>query len=422
MTETSAAQRSAIVCGSGDLTVDEAVAALLSKTPAPIGDEVVSLPRAVARVLAEPVVAPRAVPGHTNAAVDGYAIRGVDLLDRTSQIRFRIVGAALAGRPYLGAVDSGQAVQIMTGAILPDGTDTVVMQERVAVLGDEILIDPAHAQGRNVRFAGEDLQPGDTVLQTARWLTPADIGILASIGCSQVKVRRRLHVGVLSTGTEIRPLGEPLTEGTVYDSNRYMLMAALERMGLPVHDLGIVPDDLAALQRCLQEASRFTDVIITTGGVSAGEADYIRPVLSTVGRIEFWRVSMKPGRPFAFGEIGNATFFGLPGNPVAALVSFYWLVRPALERLMGVLDRPLIPLVKAQAESHFRKKVGRMEFHRAILRAEAPGEYRVSGTGDQGSGILRSMSLANCLVVLPTERGPAEPGERVTALPLAAVI
>ncbi len=421
-TPVTAATSAAEVCGSGSLTVEQAVATLLAETPAASGQEVVALTAAVARVLAAPVIAPRPVPGHDNAAVDGYAVRGVDLPSGPDPICFRVIGAALAGQPYSGSIGSGEAVRIMTGAILPDGADTVVMREQVEVTEAGVFIGRGHMQAQNVRLAGEDLRSGETVLHPGRWLTPADIGVLASVGNRQVTVRRRVHVGVLSTGSEVRALGQPLAAGEVYDSNRYMLMTALRRLGAEVHDLGVVPDDPAALRRRLEEASLFSDAIISSGGVSVGEADFIRPVLSTLGRMQFWKVAMKPGHPFAFGRIGEATFFGLPGNPVATLISFYWLVKPALEQAMGIMDRPLIPLVPARAESAFRKKPGRMEFHRAILRAEVSGEYRVAGTGDQGSGILRSMSLANCLVVLPSERGPVSPGDRVAALPLAAVI
>lgn len=395
---------------------------LLSETPPVSGRQVVPLGAAAGRVLAEPVTAPRAVPGHDNAAVDGYAVRGEDLPPGPQRACLRVVGTAWAGCPHAGSIGPGEAVRIMTGAVMPEGSDTVIMQEQVEAAEQEILVGPGHESRQNVRLAGEDLRPGETVLLPGRWLTPADIGLAASLGCTELKVRPVIHAGILSTGTEVRAPGQPLAAGAVYDSNRYMLTAALQRMGVAVHDLGIVPDDPDALQQRLRDASLFNEVILTSGGVSAGEADFIRPVLAGLGRIQFWRVAMKPGRPFSFGEIGAATFFGLPGNPVAALVSFYWLVKPALEKRMGILDRPLLPLVTAEAETRFRKKPGRMEFQRAILRAEAPGEYRVAATGDQGSGILRSMSLANGLAVLPAERGSVEPGDRVTVLPLAAVI
>lgn len=410
------------LCGSDSLMVEQAIATLLAETPAVTGQEVVPLASALARVLAAPVVAPRPVPGHTNAAVDGYAVRAADLPSVEDHAVLCVIGAALSGHPYSGTVGPGEAARIMTGAILPDGADTVIMREQVRVTDAGILIGRGHREGQNVRLAGEDLRVGETVLHPGRWLTPADIGVLASIGSRQVSVRRRVHVGVLSTGSEVRALGQPLAAGEVYDSNRYMLRAALQRMGAEVHDLGVASDDAEALSRRLAQASLFNDAIISSGGVSVGEADFIRPVLAALGRIQFWKVAMKPGHPFAFGRIGKAMFFGVPGNPVAALISFYWLVKPALEQLMGIVDRPLIPLVPASAESAFRKKPGRMEFHRAILRADVSGAYRVSGTGDQGSGILRSMSLANCLVVLPTERGPVERDEQVAVLPLAAVL
>lgn len=409
-------------CEPGSVTVDQALVALLGGTSPVTGDEVVPLAAAVGRILAQPVVAPCPVPGHTNSAVDGYALRGTDLPGNGHTFRFRIVGSALAGKPFGEGVGPGEAIRIMTGAMLPEGSDTVIMQEHVEVTGDMVSVDDRHGTGQNVREAGEDIRQGETILHPGRWLTAADIGLLASIGCAQVQVRRIVQVGVLSTGSEVRGLGRTLTPGTVYDSNRYTLMSALRRMGLRVHDLGIVPDDPGELKLRLEEASQFTDAIVSSGGVSVGEADFIRPVLAEVGQIQFWRVAMKPGHPLSFGKIGNAAFFGLPGNPVAVLVSFYWLVRPALEKRMGISDRPLIPLLSAKAATRFRKKPGRMEFHRAILREDAAGEYRVAATGDQGSGVLRSMSLANCLVVLSHQRGPVDPEEWVTVLPLSAVV
>ncbi len=420
--EAAAQSRDVDVCGSGRVTVDEALALLLSETAAVGGQERVALDDAAGRVLAEGVVAPLPVPGHTNAAVDGYAVRGVELPVGSGRARFRVVGTALAGRPHLRPIGAGEAVRIMTGAILPDGADTVIMQEHVE-LGDHCVeVGPDHARGQNVRMAGEDLRAGETILHPGRWLTTADIGLAASVGRGELRVRRVVHAAIISTGSEVREVDQPLAAGAVYDSNRHMLAAAMRRMGVVVHDLGIVADDPEALQSRLRDAARFNDVIVSSGGVSAGEADFVRPVLAGLGSIRFWQVAMKPGRPFSFGEIGSALYFGLPGNPVAALVSFYWLVKPALEKRMGILDRPLIPLVTAEAETRFRKKPGRMEFQRAVLRADGPGGYRVAVTGDQGSGLLRSMSLANGLVVLPTERGSVEPGEWVSVLPLAAVI
>jgi molybdopterin molybdotransferase len=246
--------------------------------------------------------------------------------------------------------------------------------------------------------------------------------MMASLGLAEVKLQRTVRVAVLSTGNEVCALGQQLPHGSIYDSNRYALMASLQRMGAEVYDLGIVPDHPKELKRRLAQASSDADVIISSAGVSVGEADHVRPALAELGQIRFWKIAMKPGRPLAFGRIGRATFFGLPGNPVAVLVTFYWLVKPVLEKRMGIVERPLIALVPARAETRLRKQPGRMEFQRGILRPASSGGYRVAVTGEQGSGILRSMSLANALVVLPHERGMVEAGEWVNVLPLAAVV
>lgn len=408
-------------CGTGSIGVEQAIADLLQETDPVSGVEWVPLPDAVARVLADPAAAPRPVPAHTNSAVDGYAVRGIDLADRGRRVPFRVVGTALAGKPFSGCIGPREAIRVMTGAVMPEGLDTVIMQEQAVLVGDMVRVDDRQRPGQNVRAAGEDLRQGDTVLRSGRWLTPADVGLLASMGLGGVRVRRRLQVAVLSTGSEVRGLGEALPAGAVYDSNRYILLAALQRMGMSVHDLGIVADDPLELTARLREASGYSDVVISSGGVSIGEADYVRPALSRAGRIRFWKVAMKPGHPLAFGKIGDAAFFGLPGNPVAVLVSFYWLVRPALEKLMGISERPLIPLVPAKAATPFHKRPGRMEFHRAVLEPHADGHYRISSVGDQGSGILRSMSVANSLAVLAEASGPVMPGDPVSALPFSAI-
>jgi len=406
----------------GSVPVDEALTRMLAETASVSGAEIVQVSAAAGRVLAESVQASRDVPGHTNSAVDGYALRGADL-PRTGFAEFAVLGTALAGHPYAGAlVRSREAVRIMTGAVIPEGTDTVIMQEHAEARGDRVRIDRPHRVGQNVRQAGEDMRRGEVVLEAGRWLTPADLGMVASLGVAEVKVRRIVRVAVLSTGSEVCPLGQKLPPGSIYDSNRYTLMAALQRIGAEVHDLGIVPDQPEELKQRLASASGYADVIISSGGVSVGEADHVRPALSELGQIRFWKVAMKPGRPLSFGRIGSATFLGLPGNPVAVLVTFYWLVKPVLEKRMGILDRPLIPLVPARTETRLRKKPGRMEFQRGLLWSASSGEYRVAVSGKQGSGILRSMSLANALIVLPHERGSVEPDEWVTVLPFAAVV
>ncbi len=404
------------------LPVDLALQAMLSEVAPVSACERVPLWEAVGRVLAQSVVAARPVPAHANSAVDGYAVRASDLAEGDNS--FRVAGVAYAGSPYQGnPLAAHEAVRIMTGAVMPDGADTVVMQEQTQALDDDhVRFAPPLRAGANVRQAGEDLRAGEVLLACGRWLMPADIGLLASVGLVEISVYRRLRVGVLSTGDEVRGLGGALTPGMVYDSNRYQLSAALRRMGAEVCDLGIVRDDPGELVATLHSAATHLDLIVSSGGVSSGAADRIREVVADIGRISLWRVAMKPGRPLAFGSVENAIFFGLPGNPVAALVAFCWFVRPVLEKRMGVLDRPLIPLINAMVETPLQKQPGRMEFQRGILTPRAGGSgYQVRTTGNQGSGILRSMSLANGLIVLPAAEGPVAAGSQVAVLPFSAV-
>ena len=403
------------------LSVEQALKAMLAAASSVSGSEHVPLDQAVGRVLAETLVAPRSVPEHAKVAVDGYALHCGEPTPK-SAMQCGVIGTAYAGQPYRGeALRAGEAIRVMTGAVLPEGADTVVMQELATVIdGGSIWVQPPFSPGNNVRPPGEDLRQGTPMLEAGRWLLPADIGLIASVGWSEVPVRRRLRVGVLSTGDEVRGLGAPLTPGLVYDSNRYQLCAALRRMAVEVCDLGIVSDEPGRLRGALQSGANHLDVIVSSGGVSSGAADWVRDVVADIGRLSLWKVAMKPGRPLAFGTIGNALFFGLPGNPVAALVAFCWFVKPVLERRMGMLDRPLIPLVDARLEAALQKKVGRMEFQRGVLSPDPHGGYQVRTTGQQGSGILRSMSLANGLIVLPAEQGPVEAGARVSVLPFAA--
>lgn len=406
----------------GVVSVQYALDTMLDAVSAVAETERVRLALAVGRPLAAAVVAPFDVPGHTNSAVDGYALAGEELPGPGEIKEFSVIGSALAGHPYYGVVAKGQCVRIMTGAVMPNGTDTVIMQEDVREHGECIHIDGRHAAGQNVRQAGEDLRRGETVLTPGRWLTPADIGLAASLGYTELTVHRRLRVAVLTTGDELQALGMPLASGFLYDSNRYMLMAALRRLGVEILDHGIVRDDPKLLGQSLRAATTDADVVISTGGVSVGAADYVKQVLRSLGEIQLWKVAMKPGRPIAFGCIGEATFFGLPGNPVAVLVTYYQFVRPVLEKRMGIRERPVIPHLPARSRVRLRKKPGRTEFQRGILESSPQGEWWVKTTGKQGSGILRSMSLANALIVLPPERGVVEPGEWVDTVPFAALI
>jgi molybdopterin molybdotransferase len=405
----------------GRLRVEEALAAMLAAVEPVAGVERVALDEASDRVLAEAAVAPFDVPPCANSAVDGYAIRGIELPEPGSRAEFPVVGTILAGQQPK-PLPEGCAMAIMTGAPLPEGADTVLMREQVRVFGDRVSCDARHRAGDNVRRAGEDMRAGEIVLRAGRRLRPADLGVLASLGVGEVAVRRRLRLALLSTGDELRNLGDTRDPGCIYDSNRHALGAALRRLGIDVVDLGLVADEPAALRATLLAAAAQADGIVASGGVSAGEADYVKPVLAEIGEIAFWKVAIKPGRPIAFGRIGRAAFFGLPGNPVAALVTFYALIRPVLARLAGCSDVDPPLLLTARCEEHLRKKPGRTEYPRGVLFRDAAGEWRVRTTGKQGSGILRSMSLANAFIVLPHDRGPVEPGETVTVMPFAGLV
>jgi molybdopterin molybdotransferase len=353
------------------------------------------------------------VPAHDNSAMDGFAVRGADLNpDRETVLKE--VGAALAGHGFAGAVGAGQCVRVMTGAVMPAGADTVVIQEVARVDGDRVIVPPGQKTGQNRRFAGEDLALGRVAVKAGQPVRPAELGLFASLGLAEVTVRRRLRVAFFSTGDELASIGRPLQAGEVYDSNRYTLYGMLARLGVDRIDMGVVPDDPARLERAFLEAAATADAVITSGGVSVGEADFTRELLGRLGEVLFWRIAMRPGRPMAVGRIGNAHFFGLPGNPVAVMVTFYGFVRDALLALSGRTDDYTLPLLRVPCTSPLRKKPGRTEFQRGIVARGTNGEWSVRITGQQGSGVLRSMSEANCLIVLEHERGDIEPGDLVS--------
>jgi len=374
--------------------------------------EKVNIRAALGRVLAEDIVSPINVPAHVNSAMDGYAVRFKDL-NVNAEAVLRMIGTALAGKPYAGRVSDKQCVRIMTGAVLPQGTDTVIMQEHASADGPNIRFGGGHKLGQNIRQAGEDLAIGQVVLKTGKHIHPAELGLLASLGIAEIAVRRRLRVAFFSTGDELRSIGSTLEEGQIYDSNRYTIYGMLTRLGAEVLDMGVVKDDPASLERALSEAATAADVVITSGGVSVGEADYIKELLSRLGEVVFWKIAMKPGRPLAYGKIGQAHFFGLPGNPVSVMVTFYQFVREALLILMGRKDDYAVPTLKATCASALKKAPGRTEFQRGILSQDANGAWSVRVTGEQGSGILRSMSEANCFIVLPETQGNVAPGTLV---------
>lgn len=378
--------------------------------------QVVSLPEALGRVLAHPATSPINVPPHANAAMDGFAVAGSSLPTQGSR-NFVIVGEALAGKPWSGTCEKDQTVRVTTGAMMPNNTNTVVIQEDVKVTGDQALIGAGHKPHSNVRLAGEDLEKKQVAVEAGLRIGPAELGVLASTGIGRVEVVRKPVAAVFSTGDELKNAGELLEPGSIYDSNRYVLMGLLQNCGADVMNLGVIPDNQDDTLEALSGASKNADLIVTSGGVSTGSADFVITALQQLGNIDLWRIAIRPGRPFAFGRIGESLFFGLPGNPVAVMVTFYRLLQPALHKLMGHRNLNPAPIVKARATTQFRKKPNRSEVYRAVLSRDEQGTPVVASTGLQGSGLLSSMSQANCFVLLDDEATTANPGDMVDVQP-----
>ncbi|RGE44134.1 molybdopterin molybdenumtransferase MoeA [Comamonas testosteroni] len=437
----------------------EQLSALLQPLGAVAEQETLSLPDALDRVLAVDVICHVNVPPHDNSAMDGYAFAGAELAHGQP---LRVVGTVLAGAPWTQSLSAGECVKIMTGAVMPAGLDTVVPHEQVTVNGELIAFDARKlAAGANRRLRGEDLQQGSVALQAGQRLTPAALGLLASLGLGQVSVRRRLRVAYFSTGDELLSPGAEPREGAIYDSNRFSLQGLLRRLGTHVLDLGSVPDEPCALEERLREAATLADVVLTSGGISAGEADHTRAMLQRLGTVQFWRVAMRPGRPLAVGLLAPAAMalnpvaekfteksatslislsadssennsiqlstkrpallLGLPGNPVAAMVSFLMFVRPALAQLAGEIAAPA-PLLQAISTERMKKRPGRTEYLRGVLALNEQGQATVRTTGPQGSGVLSSMVQADCIIVLDDARGDVLPGECVHVLLLQGLI
>ena len=402
---------SPVAAGEQQLSLDEARAAIAAALKPVGGVERVPLQAALGRVLAADVISGIDVPAHDNSAMDGYAFDGAALASG-EESNLQSVGTAFAGPPFAGTVGPRQCVRIMTGAVMPAGLDTVVPIEMCEIDGDaatgqvRIAADTVRA-GDNRRLRGEDLANGQSALNEGRMLRAADLGLIASLGIETVAVRPRLRVAVFSTGNELRDLGQELDPGCVYDSNRHALLAALQRLGMETIDLGVVRDEPAALQATLEHALATADAVLTSGGVSAGDADHTRALLAQMGEVTFWKVALRPGRPFAFGPVRSlvgpaarqAWLFALPGNPVAALVTFYALVRDGLLRLAGATPLPLPPL-QVRCTQAIRKRPGRTELQRGLLSQGEDGQWQVALAGSQGAGILRSMCSANALIVL----------------------
>ncbi|CAN5889884.1 molybdopterin molybdotransferase MoeA [soil metagenome] len=422
------------------LPVEQAQEFIARLVPRVQAVEMLALRSSLGRVLARDVISGIDVPSHDNSAMDGYALRGFDL-QPGAETTLTVAGSGFAGERFEGEVPPGHCVRIMTGAVMPNGLDTVVPQEFVKA-GD----DPAQVRipagvvgtGDNRRLAGEDLARGDAALRAGRVLRPADLGMLASLGQAEVPVWRRLRVAFFSTGNELRSIGEPLPAGCVSDSNRYTLWGMLQRLGVDLIDMGVVRDDPVALADAFRTAAQSADAVITSGGVSVGEADHTKRVMAELGDVLFWRIAMRPGRPMAIGRIAGspvgspggagasngspgAILFGLPGNPVAVMVTFYAFVRDALLAMSGATAQPL-PMLRCASIDPMRKKPGRTEYQRGIVTRAPDGHWQVRITGSQGSGILRSMSEANGFVVLGHGQGNVAAGELVDVLPFDGLI
>ena len=397
------------------LSVDEALTRIQSAVQPVAATESVTLQHALGRVLSEDILSPINIPYDRNSAMDGYALSSKDI-DPKQAFTLTLAGTSWAGKPFQGSLKAGQCVRIFTGAVMPDGTDSVVIQEQV-VVNDEGITFPANtAPYQNIRQAGEDIEQGGLLCPAHKKLTPADLGLLAAAGIVDVTVNRKLAIAFFSTGDELVGLGQALETGKIYDSNRYALAGLLSDPCYNVVDKGAIPDDKQMLEDTLRQAAKAYDVVITTGGASVGDADYIKEILESCGEINFWKIAIKPGKPLAFGKIGACYFFGLPGNPVSVMVTFQQIVAPALRQLSGMLENKPLRLL-ATCTTALKKAPGRQEFQCGILTQDADGLFFVASTGPQGSNIISSMSRSNCYIILPADCKGVSSGEQVWVEP-----
>lgn len=398
----------------GLISLDDALSTLLARVTPVQQHDTVTLPDAAGRITASAVISPIDVPPFDNSAMDGYALRMADL---TPGRALPVAGIAFAGKPFNGNWPAGTCIRIMTGAPLPAGCDAVVMQEQTEQEGETIRIIADVSAGQNIRRVGEDIRQGTRVLEAGIKLGAAELPLLASLGIAQVVVLRKLRVAIFSTGDELQPVGQPLAAGHIYDTNRFAVQLMLNKLGCEVVDLGIIRDDPDALRAAFIKADSRADVVISSGGVSVGAADYTKMMLEELGEIGFWKLAMKPGKPFAFGRLPNSWFCGLPGNPVSAVVTFYQLVQPLLAKLTGQKGPALPPRQRVRSASYLKKSPGRLDFQRGVLQRNAQGEMEVTTTGHQGSHIFSSFQQANCFIVLERDRGNVEQGEWVEVEP-----
>jgi len=403
----------------GLISLEEARDKMLAQIT-PLSDvETVAITAAAGRITAEAVISPIDVPPFANSAMDGYALRKADV---NHDIPLPVAGKAFAGAPYHGDWPAGSCIRIMTGAPIPPGADAVVMQEQTESSDRGVRFLAAVQPGQNIRLAGEDIQQGASVLASGIKLGAAELPLLASLGISQVRVFRKLRVAVFSTGDELQAVGTPLAAGQIYDTNRFAVHLMLDALGCEVIDLGIIKDDPDALRAAFHQADSQADVVISSGGVSVGEADYTKQMLDELGEVGFWKLAMKPGKPFAFGRLQNSWFCGLPGNPVSAAVTFYQLVQPLLARLTGQQTDCLPAKMRARATERLKKSPGRLDFQRGIFSRNNEGDLQVRSTGHQGSHVFSSFSQANCFIVLERERDTVQPGEWVEIEPFNALL
>lgn len=404
----------------GLLTLEQARVKMLESIT-PITDVIeVATMNSLGYVIAEDILSPINVPNYRNSAMDGYAVKASDL-PSTGSKPFKLVGTSWAGTPFQGKVNSGDCIRIMTGAKLPDDTDTVIMQEHITLENDNIMISTGHKAEQNVRCAGDDIKQGAIVLTKGKLIHAAEMGLIASLGLAKIKVLRQLKVSFFSTGDELKGVGETLEDGQIYDSNRYTIFGMLQKLNVHINDMGVIPDDREKIEAAFLAAAEQSDVIITSGGVSVGDADYVKETLEKLGQINFWKLAMKPGKPLAFGNVGNAMFLGLPGNPVSVMATYYQLGLPAIHHLSGNKNYKQV-ITKARVTEPFYKSPGRLDFQRAIFSYDDNGELVVKGVGMQASHILSGMSLANCFAIIPATSGTVNPGEMIEIQPFEGLI
>ncbi|MFM8342435.1 MAG: gephyrin-like molybdotransferase Glp [Methylomonas sp.] len=393
------------------LSVTQAQSAIVNAIDGIHAKEQIPISQALGRILAESIYSPIAVPPQNNSAMDGYGFHSSEISENQS-FTLSIVGASWAGKPFVGKLAKGQCIRILTGATVPEGVDSILAQEQVSVINEQVVFPSNTSPHKNIRSAGSDVQQNQLILESGKTLSAIDLGLLASVGLTEISVKRRLNIGFFSTGDELTPLGETLAYGQIYDSNRHLLAGLLNHPNYSATDLGIIKDDQNLLEQTLINAAKHYDLLISTGGASVGDADFIKQTLDQCGKVNFWKIAIKPGKPLAFGMIGDCWFFGLPGNPVAVFVTFEKFVKPALQKLSGTMVRHPIPIT-ARCAQRLHKQAGRQEYQRGIVSQTAEGELVVQLAGGQDSHQLSAASLANCFIVLSAESTGIEPGETV---------